>query len=62
MEEAELRGDGREVREFREYLERVESMIEQSGGDPDGSTADPSLALRAPFYSKSDGWARHGAL
>jgi hypothetical protein len=35
MEEAERRGDGREAREFKEHLERVESMIEQSGGDPD---------------------------
>jgi len=35
MEEAERRGDLREVGEFREHLERVESMIEQSGGDPE---------------------------
>ena len=42
MEEAARRGDSREAGEFREHLERVESMIEQSGGDPDGSKADPS--------------------
>jgi len=36
MEEAERRGDMREVGEFREHLERVESMIEMSGGNPDG--------------------------
>jgi len=35
MEEAERRGDLREIGEFREHLERVESMIEQSGGDPE---------------------------
>ncbi len=35
MEEASRRGDTREAGEFREHLERVESMIEQSGGDPD---------------------------
>lgn len=35
MEEAERRGDSREAHEFKEHLERVESMIEQSGGDPD---------------------------
>jgi hypothetical protein len=35
MEEAERRGDSREAGEFREHLERVESMIEQSGGDPE---------------------------
>jgi hypothetical protein len=35
MEEAARRGDSREVGEFREHLERVESMIEQSGGNPD---------------------------
>ena len=28
MEEAERRGDTREAREFREHLERVESMID----------------------------------
>ena len=39
MEEAERRGDSREAGEFKEHLERVESMIEQSGGDPDGSAA-----------------------
>ena len=37
MEEAQRRGDSREAGEFREYLERVESMIDQSGGDPDRS-------------------------
>lgn len=35
MREAERRGDAREAGEFKEYLERVESMIDQSGGDPD---------------------------
>ena len=35
MEEAERRGDTREAAEFREHLERVESMIEMRGGDPD---------------------------
>jgi len=35
MEEAERRGDSREACEFKEHLERVESMIEQSGADPD---------------------------
>ena len=35
MEEAERRGDAREAEEFREHLERVESMIEMRGGDPD---------------------------
>jgi hypothetical protein len=29
------RGDSREAHEFQEQLERVEAMIEQSGGDPD---------------------------
>ena len=42
MEEAEGRGDSREAGEFREHVERVESMIDQSGGDPDGSEAEPS--------------------
>ncbi len=42
MEEAERRGDFREVGEFKEYLERVESMIDQSGGDPDTQKADLS--------------------
>ena len=37
MEDAERRGDSCEAREFREHLERVESMIDQSGGDPDAS-------------------------
>ena len=41
MEEAERRGNSREAREFREHLERVESMIDQSGGDPDASEAEP---------------------
>ena len=36
LEEAERRGDLREADEFREHLERVESMIEMSGGDPEG--------------------------
>ena len=35
MEDAERRGDLREADEFREHLERVESMIEMKGGDPD---------------------------
>ncbi len=35
MEEARRRGDCREADEFGEYLERVESMIEQCGGDPE---------------------------
>lgn len=35
MEEAQRRGDTREAAEFKEHVERVESMIEQSGGDPD---------------------------
>jgi len=26
-----------------EHLERVESMIDQSGGDPDASTARPNV-------------------
>lgn len=34
-EEAQRRGDLREAGEFEEHLERVESMIEQSGGNPD---------------------------
>jgi hypothetical protein len=38
MEEAERRGDAREAGEFREHLERVESMIEQSGGNPNASS------------------------
>jgi len=42
MEEAKRRGDCREAGEFQEHLERVESMIEQSGGDPDGTTETPS--------------------
>jgi hypothetical protein len=42
IEEAERRGDCREVGEFKEHLERVESMIEQSGGDPDGASASAS--------------------
>ena len=39
MEEARRRGDEREAGEFEEHLERVESMIDQSGGDPNESTA-----------------------
>ena len=39
MEEAERRGDLREAAEFREHLERVESMIEMKGGDPDAERA-----------------------
>ncbi|MBA3576540.1 MAG: hypothetical protein H0W39_02835 [Sphingomonas sp.] len=35
MAEAEKRGDAREVAEFKEHLERVESMIDMKGGDPD---------------------------
>ena len=42
MEEAQRRGDDREAAEFREYLERVESMIEQSGGDADASGGEPA--------------------
>ena len=42
MEEAQRRGDSREASEFKENLERVESMIEQSGGDPDGTSASAS--------------------
>jgi len=43
MEEAKRRGDAREAGEFMEHLERVESMIDQSGGDPDASTARPNV-------------------
>ena len=39
MDEAERRGDLREAGEFREHLERVESMIEMKGGDPDADSA-----------------------
>lgn len=35
MEEAESRGDLREAEEFREHMERIESMIEMKGGNPD---------------------------
>jgi hypothetical protein len=35
MEDARRRGDSREAGEFREHMERVESMIEQCGGNPD---------------------------
>jgi hypothetical protein len=35
IKNAEERGDRQEVAEFQEQLERIESMIEQSGGDPD---------------------------
>lgn len=42
MEEAKRRGDCREAGEFKEHVEGVESMIEQSGGDPNGTAASPS--------------------
>jgi hypothetical protein len=42
MEEAERRGDHREAGEFKEHLDRVESMIEQSGGNPDSTSAPRS--------------------
>lgn len=35
LEEAEQRGDLREASEFREYLERVQTMIELHDGDID---------------------------
>ena len=35
IREAEKRGDSREAGEFREHLERVESMIEMRGGNPE---------------------------
>jgi hypothetical protein len=35
LDEANQRGDAREADEFTEYLQRVESMIEMTGGDPD---------------------------
>ena len=35
ISEAEKRGDVRETIEFKEHLERIESMIEMKGGDPD---------------------------
>ena len=35
MRDAAARGDLREAEEFAEYVERIESMIEQRGGDPD---------------------------
>ena len=35
LEDAEQRGDLREASEFREYLERVETMIELHDGDSD---------------------------
>ena len=35
IKNAKERGDTGEVAEFQEQLERIESMIEQSGGDPD---------------------------
>lgn len=35
MEDAKKRGDVREAGEFREQMERVESMIEMKGGNPD---------------------------
>lgn len=37
LEETERRGDLREAAEFKEHLERVESMIEMKGGDPDAN-------------------------
>lgn len=37
MRDAAARGDLREAEEFAEYVERIESMIEQRGGDPDAS-------------------------
>ena len=40
MREAAARGDLREAAEFAEYVERIEDMIQQEGGDPD-STGDP---------------------
>jgi hypothetical protein len=42
MEETERRGDHREAGEFKKHLDRVESMIEQSGGDPDTTSVLPS--------------------
>lgn len=42
MQEAQRRGDCREAGEFKEHLDRVESMIEQSGGDPDGTALSAS--------------------
>jgi hypothetical protein len=41
MEEAERRGDVREATEFRQHLERVESMIAMKGGDPDAEMPIP---------------------
>ena len=38
MDEADRRGDLREAGEFREHLERVESMIEMRGGDPNAES------------------------
>lgn len=35
LDEAERRGDLREAGEFRELVERVESMIEMKGGNPE---------------------------
>jgi hypothetical protein len=35
LKDAQDRGDRREALEFQEQLERVEAMIEQSGGDPE---------------------------
>jgi hypothetical protein len=37
--EARKRGDLREVAEFTEHLERVESMIEMRGGNPDADAS-----------------------
>ncbi len=39
IEDAEKRGDLREAEEFREHLERVESMIEMRGGNPDADAS-----------------------
>jgi hypothetical protein len=35
LKDAQDRGDTREASEFQEQLERVEAMIEKSGGNPD---------------------------
>ncbi len=35
LEDAEQRGDVREASEFRDYLERVQTMIELHDGDAD---------------------------
>lgn len=41
MREAAARGDLREAAEFAEYVERIEAMIEQRGGDPDATASGP---------------------